>query len=67
MTRKDYRLIATCIREERENIRLDPNTSEQTLYSLTARLMSDLTKDNPRFDRSRFELGCGYLTVWKKS
>ncbi len=60
MTPKDYRTIAACIKEERQNLRLDSGSSERTLYSLVVRLMVECAKQNPRFNRAKFEKACGY-------
>lgn len=56
MSRKDYRLIAECIRDQRrEDARLD---DQYILDRLVERLSDALKIDNPRFDQHKFEEAC---------
>jgi hypothetical protein len=60
MTQKDYRMIAECINEAKQNQSLNSSSGEETLFNLTVRFMTMLDKDNPRFKPSLFEKACGY-------
>lgn len=53
MTRKDYELIASTIRNSF-------NHSHENKAPLVRGFVTVLQKDNPRFDESRFIEACGY-------
>ena len=55
MTRKDYNLLASAIRESMDECRAQYNEDvEVAIRLLTSRLASRLQTDNPRFDRQKF-------------
>ena len=58
MTKKDYVLIASVIREVSENVSADKNT----LRMLVSALGTELQRDNPRFSGRTFEIACNVTT-----
>jgi hypothetical protein len=54
MTRRDFNLIASVIRDVDENAPLD----EATLAYVVQAFVAALATTNPRFDRARFERAC---------
>jgi len=62
MTRKDYVLLATALRNARPGFYHDVTQASpaQTVWLASAYSVADaLTKDNPRFDSDRFLTACG--------
>lgn len=57
MTRKDYELIATAVRDSAMD---RPTYSQQVQRRFTAMRLADaLASQNPRFNRERFLAACG--------
>lgn len=64
MTKKDYELIAGCFRTDIEGWREEsgPVYGQEAIDALTlnaVRLVNQLEKDNPKFDRDKFLQACG--------
>lgn len=61
MTRKDYELIAYCIKGELDACRGMSRalTPESALSRLADRFAANLARENPRFDESQFFKACG--------
>ena len=64
MTRKDYKIIAECIRKSLENLGHLENVEIQNHYArATARIVYQLQKgleqENPRFNGDTFYEACG--------
>jgi hypothetical protein len=60
MTRKDYKAIAKCIKEELEACE---NEGEMdTLGRVAKSLCGVFREDNGRFDRERFLIACGLIS-----
>jgi hypothetical protein len=62
MTKKDYIIIAKVIYKHYGN-RIDYYSDSENnlaLGDLVLELATELAKDNPRFDRSRFLIACGF-------
>lgn len=55
MTKKDYKLIAEVIREERDR---GFKGQETTLQTLAEHLANKLAIDNPKFNREKFLAAC---------
>ncbi len=62
MTRKDYKMIAECIKAELDTLSSDDD--RRIIYWLHKRLADALKADNSEFSRDQFELACGF-TDWK--
>ena len=60
MTAKHFRTIAAAIREQRS---VTPDTDRETLAQTAKRLAEAFRADNPRFDRERFLIACGFSGV----
>lgn len=59
MTRKDYELIASAIRDEAE-AEVRAGRSDNALYGLARTLSHRLRMTNPRFEVVRFMAACGF-------
>lgn len=62
MSRKDYVIVASAIREELNQALDQPaisNTLVSALDSLANTLAERMKHDNPAFDRNRFMAACG--------
>lgn len=64
MSKKDYELIAAAIRVSRTAPMGDMNASysrawDDGIRGAAATLADALSRENPKFDRSRFLLACG--------
>lgn len=57
MTAKHFRTIAATIREQRS---VTPDNDRETLVQTAKRLADAFRADNPRFDRERFLVACGF-------
>lgn len=57
MTKKDYELIAYCVRETR--LRHTSDDAEAALDEVAHTLADSLALENERFDRVRFLAACG--------
>jgi hypothetical protein len=55
MTRKDYVMLAECINDARL---ANPET-RGAVADVANRIARELARDNPRFDRERFDRACG--------
>ena len=67
MTRKDYDLIAACIRGQLI-LEQDCDNSEigaEVIHEFARRVASELLNTNPRFDMSRFLIACGVMEKTK--
>ncbi len=65
MTRKDYQLIAQCIRARTEHQATDETYNEgwhAAVSAITHSLALALERDNPAFDRDTFRKACGIGT-----
>lgn len=64
MTRKDYELIAKALKTQIEISRTyNEEDGEFAVTNIAFDLVTDLAKDNPRFDRDRFLKACGVITA----
>ncbi len=68
MTRKDYVLIANCIKDvyeyQKENDGKGSRALKQGAIRVVAEgLATDFGQENPRFDRGRFLTACGVETA----
>lgn len=54
MTKKDYQLIATAIKQARVRIGHWSGTHDAVITKITEEIADKLQADNPRFDRARF-------------
>lgn len=61
MSRKDYELIARAMREQLEGMSASLPTA--FLEQFAKRLADKLARDNPRFNRERFLIACGFGSV----
>jgi hypothetical protein len=61
MTRKDYELIARAFRIANGSIQVAEYDAKTALDLASAILADSLEKTNPRFDRDRFLVACGFL------
>ena len=60
MTRKDYQLIASILKEDRVLFFDGLHTPGQAAHALHCTAFADrLQSENPRFDRARFLRACG--------
>lgn len=68
MTRKDYVLIAACIREAVADAQRHETGDERMARDITSRLIVELKLDNPRFDADRFIEACHFpeLPAWER-
>lgn len=53
MTRKDFQLIADCVKDA------IPNGDRNSIHLVALNLANRLHTTNPNFDRSRFMAACG--------
>ena len=60
MTRKDYELIARELREGMRSHRVSHQAERWTYHEIALRLADALAAENPRFDRDKFILACGW-------
>lgn len=58
MTKKDYELIARCIKGTLNSY----PEANKPMEMLTAYLSSEFEVDNPKFDRNKFLIACGIET-----
>ncbi len=61
MTRKDYELIAACIGAALADV--DGPAGERALRDVTNRIALEMSLDNPRFKRERFNTRIEYWRV----
>lgn len=66
MTRKDYELIASRIKDARESARRNDRMNHdargeagEIIYDLALALSEDFKRDNPNFQPERFLTACG--------
>lgn len=55
MTRKDFIKVAACIREVADRLPAEDRSARYALENVTAALARELTVDNDKFDKDRFE------------
>ena len=64
MTRKDYKAIAEVVetrwQDHRDQIGVDEDQIDCSFQCLITGLAEVMARDNPRFDRFKFEQACGY-------
>lgn len=58
MTRKDYIIIANAMKRQKPSLKLQPEQYYQWL-NIVADLCYHCEKDNPRFDKDKFQEACG--------
>ncbi len=59
MTRKDYVLIAECVRVQ-TFATPGQGACQATAFAIANAIALELALDNPRFDRARFMRACGF-------
>ena len=62
MTRKDFEAIAAIINAVQIDTLEQP--ASWTAYDIAEGIAKHMSMTNPRFDRDRFMLACGFETVW---
>jgi len=62
MTKKNFILIANAINCER----LDSRNDELTIIKVMERIAQSLKVTNPKFDKDKFYLACGFKTEIKQ-
>lgn len=62
MSKKDYELIANCIRAEHNmcEARGYGDIRKQSVHFIALSLANKFARDNPRFDYVRFLTACGF-------
>jgi hypothetical protein len=58
MTKKDYELIARCIKDARDSVLSDSEMG--ILNFLITELVAELAAENEGFDRQKFYKACGW-------
>ena len=63
MTKKDYIIIAQSIWRSgyiKDNNKVRQEAKEKMRHLIATDLASEMINDNPRFDRARFLIACGF-------